>query len=418
MTVSSIFEADEFKPYRRAWDARLEELSRRHGYYDGSVYKKVRGSFGWLWPRLYGSVKPLYLPLARAVDVDAGLIPARWSFPEDAPPEWVKARDQVWAWSEWSTRGVLYVHYGAVYGLAGLKVADIRAEARIVIDPVDPTTFMLIYGGQYDQTPDMALVVEKRKDAAGDDFEYAEAITPEVIRTFKDGVLQGFDDREPEYANELGFVPFVEVKHIETGNALGECTYQKAIAMLDEVNQLASYLAETISQNADPQWAISGAEPSNLQRGEDWVWYLPAGAQVQAFVPNLDIAGVLEFIREIAKNVEKALPESAFDELRGKDQIATATLELQLMELVLKIKRTRPNYDAGMVRALRMVGRAAASMSLPEVAVLDDEMLALDNERAVLPLDEQTLMSLEMQQLALERERDMARLGAEEMPVA
>ncbi len=215
----------------------------------------------------------------------------------------------------------------------------------------------------------------------------------------------GFDGREAEYPNELGFVPFVEVRHVETGEALGECTFQKAIPLLDEVNRLASQLAEIVSRHAEPQWAVIGAEASDLVKSGDNVWFIPQGGDVRPLVAGIDITGVLAFIQEIRDQVHGALPELAFDELRKKDQIATATLELQLMELVLKIRRIRPNYDQGLVNALRLAGRAAATMGLSDVAVLDDEALALDGERAVLPMDPETAMRLEGQRLELEMQR-------------
>lgn len=410
MSISSIFERAEFKPYYGRWRTRTVELTRRKSYYDGSVYRK-QGALGWLAPRVFQKIKPLYLPLSRAVDVDAGIIPGGWALAEGAPDKWRTAMDTVFEWSEWSTDGVLFVHYGAQYGVSGLKVADLREQKRVVIKPVDPSRFMLVASGQYDSTPAMSLWVEKRADVTGETFEYAEVIEPGRVRTFRDGRPTGFDGREEEYVNELKFVPFVEARHIETGEALGECTFQRAIPLLDEVNKLASKLAEIVSRHAEPQWAVIGAEAGDLVKSGDNVWFIPQGGDVRPLVADIDITGVLAFIQEIRDQVHGALPELAFDDLRKKDQVATATLELQLMELVLKVKRTRPNYDQGLVNALRLAGRAAGTMGLGEVAALDDEALTLDAERAVLPLDPETAMRLEMQQLELEMQRAMMQGG-------
>jgi len=184
---------------------------------------------------------------------------------------------------------------------------------------------------------------------------------------------------------------------------LGECTFQKSIDLLNEVNEIASYLADIIKKNADAQWAIFGAEPSDLEHSGEVIWFFPHGADAKPLVPGIDIDGVLEFIKEIAANVTASLPELAFDDLRRKDQIATATLELQLMELVLKVKRTRPNYDRGLTQALRMAGRAAATMGLSEIAVLDDEELRFDDQREILPSDPEQLIKIQMMELELEQ---------------
>ncbi len=403
--ADSIFDLDEFKPLQAAWMARQQELAARASYYDGSVYSGTQKMLGWLFPRVGRAIKPLYLPLARAVDVDAGIIPGGWAFDEDAPEAWEQARSQVWAWSRWATSGVLYVHYGAVYGVSGLKVCDLREEKQILIVPVDPTCFMLTMAHSYNSVPAMALWIETRVGADGAEYEYAEVITPTMVRTFRNGKLFGYDQREPEYQNPNGFVPLVEVRHMEVGAKLGECTYQKAIPLLDEVNSLASQLAEIIRKNSDPQWAVMGAQGDDLKHSSDKIWFMPAGADVKILVPGIDVAGVLEFVREIRDQVFSSLPELAFDELRKKDQIATATLELQLMELVLKVKRCRPNYDDGLVQALRMAGRMAQSMEIGDLAALDEASLTFDQERPVLPLDPVTEMQLEMQALELEQAR-------------
>jgi hypothetical protein len=411
----SIFETDEFKPYAAQWAARQQELAHRQAYYDGTMYKNVRDRFmalgklsAVLGPRVYRGTKALFLMLARAVDVDAGIIPGGWAFAEDAPEAWQTASKQVFDWSDWATDGVLYVHYGAEYGVTGLKVADLREQQRVVIKPLDPCCFMLVRSGQYDKTPRLAIIVESRCDDAGEDYEYAEVIEPERVRTFKDGEPMGVDGREAEYANALGFVPVVERYHVLTGKDLGEATAQKVFPLLDEINELASYLADIIKKHAEAQWMVAGAEPGDLTKSGDNVWFVPdPNGKVQAVVAAIDIPGVLAFIEAIRKEVQDGLPELAFAELTSKDNIATATLEIQLMELVLKVKRTRPNYDHGLADALRMAGRAAKSMNLAELGVLDDEALMFDPERPVLPLDKLTELEIKSREQAIEQQEKL-----------
>lgn len=391
MSNSSIFDLDEFKPYNGAWLARVATLSRREGYYTGRVYTDLRaslGPFAPLFPKLYKGIKPLYLPLSRAVDVDAGIIPGGWTLSADAPAGADEAMKTVLAWSDWETDGVLFVHYGAQYGLTGLKVCDLRDFGRVLIKPIDPSTFMLVGGGFYSTAPaGLALIVESH--GFGDDaYEYAEVITAESIRTYRNGQPWGYDGREPEYTNDLGFIPIVEAQHKKTGNALGESTFEKTIPMLDEVNEIGSYLADIIKKHSEPQWAATGVDSGDLVKSGDNVWFAPQGADFKALVAAVDISGVLSFVQEIRDQVHGSLPELAFDELVKKGEIATATLELQLMELTLKIQRCRPNYDHALADALRMAGRASAQMGLSGLSALDDESLHFDASRPVLPQDE------------------------------
>lgn len=407
--MKSLFDTTEFRRYAAVWNARLTTLNKRKSYYDGSVYKKVQTQLGWLAPRMSGGIKPLYMPLARAVDVDAGIIPSKWEL-EDGVPENIRtARDLVFGWSRWKTDGVLYVHYGAEYGVSGLRIADLRDEKRVVVQPVQPVNFMLVRENEYSDDPTLAIWVETKTDEEGKNYEYAEVIDAKEIRTFWNGEPYRFDGRPEHYPNELSFVPFVETLHLETGDPLGECTYQKAIPMLDEVNILATDLAQVIKKHAEPQWAVIGAEPSEMKHDGDVVWFIPAGGDAKILVPDIDVEGVLKFVQEIKSAVKESLPELAFDELKNKDNIASATVELQLLELVLKINRIRPNYDEGLESALRMAGRAAATMGLSEISVLDSEALQINSERQVLPIDRETEIRIEMEELALEQERAAAR---------
>lgn len=409
---SSIFSLDEFAPYADAWTARQTELLRRRAYYDGSIYRRqggVWGLMGALGPalgmRLYRGTKALYLPLSRAVDIDAGIVPGGWSLAPDSQMHQM-AVDTLFDWSSWQRDGVLFVHYGAMYGVSALRVCDVWQQQRVIIKPNDPCCVLLVPSGQYDATPAMAIYIEARR-VSGRAVEYAEVITPGEIRTYLDGQPASISGRPTFYPNALGFVPFVEVRHIETGAALGEATFQKAMPLLDEVNELASYLADIIKKHAEPQWAIVGAEPSDMVKSGDNVWFVPQGGDAKPLVAAIDIPGVLAFVQEIRNQVFGSLPELSFDELKSKTQIATATLELQLMELVLKINRVRPNYDFGLAEAVRLAGRAGAVMGLSELAGLDDVGLRFDGARPVIPLDRASQVALEMQELALEMQRSL-----------
>ncbi len=265
---SSIFDLDEFKPFADQWGARQQEFARRESYYDGSVYTGALAGLSWMRPRAGAAIRPLYLPLSRAVNVDAGIIPGDWSLALECKGLQA-ARDQVFQWSGWQQDGVLFVHYGSLYGCSGLQISDLREQGRVIISPVSPMRFMLIGSGLYDQTPQAAIVCERRQTTAAirldtgikeGTFEYAEVITASKIRTFANGMLCPFDGRPASYWNLLGFVPLVEVKHINTGAAICDCAFEKVIPLLDQVNRLASELASVIHRFQDPQYVITGAE--------------------------------------------------------------------------------------------------------------------------------------------------------------
>ena len=413
MADGSIFDLEEFKPYKKRFENKAKELNHRRAYYDGDQYRSLLSRLKWLQYRVGKEVRPLFMPLARAVDIDAGIIPGGWLLPGETDENSgsdvlakVEARDRVFAWSNWQTKGVLYVHYGAQYGVSATKVSDLREKGRITITPVDPLNLLLIGPEPGEDDPIMSLWVETKVDSNGDEYEFAEVILPDIIRFFRSGRPYAPPGYEEENINTLEKVPYCEVRHIENGEIYGECTYKKAMLLLDELNNLATDLANSVEKHGSkPQWGVFGAEPSDLRHDEDSIWFFPVDAKAEILIPRIDFQGVLEFIREIKEGVKESLPELSFDELRSKDQIAAETLGLQLIELVLKVLRTRPNYDTGLVRQLRLAGEAAADMGLSDIAVLNDEMLILDPDRPVLPLDERTKIDLEMAHIALEQMR-------------
>ena len=410
--AKSIFDTDEFKPYASEWRERQYVFARRLSYFDGSVYADVRKNLSWLGARVGGQIRGIYQPLFRAVYLDAGIVPAGWALAESSAPL-QSAVDTVLRWSDWGKDGSLFVRFGAQYGVSGLKVIDLREKGIVMIKPVDPRTFMLARRGLYDATPRLAVIVESRSGERGERFEYAEVIENERIRTFKDGELFAFDDRKAEYVNALGFVPFVECQHLTDGGALGECTFERAIPLLDEVNAMATDLALTVHDIREPQWYVTGVEDGDVKRGDN-IWYLPdANSKAGALAVPVDVKGILDFVREMRDGVHAALPELAFDELRSKNQVATATVELQLMELFIKINLVRPQYDHAFAHALRLAGRVAVTMPtvvgvepyIKSIGALDSDRLAFDAKREVIPLDPETRARIDLVRAQTEQAR-------------
>lgn len=386
--MASIFELDEFKVHEGRWLARAQAFRVRRAYYDGSVYQSAWGALGWLRGRLGGAVRGLYLPCARAVNLDSGIVPGGWATEGAAPAQLA----EVFGWSDWSIMGPLFVHYGALYGNVVLRVSDVRGAGRVVICPVRPEHVLLVRAGLYGREAVMALCVQ-RVEVDGRSVEYAEVVEARRVRTFIEGEAAGVDGRPASYDNALGFVPFVEVRHIDGGDELGACAFQDALNLLDAVNEVATDLAEIVKKHAKPKWAVLGADESDLSN-EDDIWTFPQGSDVKVLVPGIDVTGVLKFLQDTRMQVERSIPELAFDEIISKYNLATATVELQLAELVLLIRRVRPNYDRGLEMALGMAARALAGMGVSGYGEL--AAVRFDDGRAVLPVDRRATLELEL----------------------
>lgn len=404
MATKSIFELPEYKPYESRFMGRMMRFQRLRRYYDGTVYDD---SAFKLAHRLYAETKALLSFLARAVDLDVALVPGlmgAWALEEGTPDAVVTAQKQLFTWSKWSVVGDEWMEDGATLGEAILKIVPgdklvqlqrLKPELAMVVNHVDPQT---------QQPLEMAMIVDRSAiDNTGTAYEYAEIITPGEIRTYFDGAPHGYAGQPDRYENPLGFVPVVSVQNDS------ECrpTFAKALPSLNSVNELASYLANIIGRHAEPQWAITGAEQGDLSKAGDNIWYLPSGSAVDAVLAQIDVPGTLEFIREIKGETKSNLPELAFDDLRAKDQIATETLEIQLVELHAKVWKMRRRYDSALCQAQQMAALAAAVMGIGGI----DDLLSpheLDAQRPVLPVSEMEMIRLEEARLALEMQKAAA----------
>lgn len=414
--IKSIFDLDEFKAHRQTFEARRKRFATYWSYYKAEVYSRKRfGDFQtvvgqYVGQRIADSVRPLFTPLARAVNLDVALIPGGWKLAADSQKH-EKAAKELFRQSSWTVEGDLFVKFVVAMGEAALYVVDDRITPQVYLQALRPDNYLVVPTGRYNATPKMALLISAGKDADGKATEEATVIDALGVRTFVNGKPMGIDGRPPEYANALGFVPIVECQN-DPGDGMGEPTFDDAIASLDQVNLQATHLANIIQKHVEPQWAAFGAEAGDLEKSGDLLWFFPEGSDVKAVLAAVDFQGVLAFIQEVKAEVKDSLPELALSKLVGVERVAAATIELQMAEAVFKIRRLRKPVDLAVANALRLAGRVASNMGLTDLAGLDDPMLAFDEGRPVITLDALTRLQIEqaqqtagMSQLALQREK-------------
>jgi hypothetical protein len=369
-STRSIFELPEFKAYQGRFTQRANTFGQYRRYASGKIYDDSNFK---LAHKLYAQTKSLLSFLARAVDLDIALVPGvmqPWALAEGTPTKLVDAQKTLYEWSSWDTEGDEWLEDGTTCGEAFLKIVPdevarqvrmqrLRPELCLLTKHVDPETAT---------TVDLALIIDRgMTDSEGKSYEYAEAITPTVVRTYWNGEPHGYHGNPDRYDNPLGFVPVVRVKNDS------ECrpTFAKTLPQLDSVNELASYLANVIGRHVEPQWMASGVEQSDLVKDGKNVWFAPhPDAKLQAILADIDVEGTLAFITELKQETKSNLPELAFDDLRAKDQIAAETLEIQLIELDAKIWKMRRRYDAALVDAHKMSAMAATVYGMGELATL------------------------------------------------
>lgn len=406
MGNQTVFALPEFKIYEPRYNMRMVTFTRYRQYYAGTIYND---SAFKLAHKLYAQTKALLSFLARAVDLDIALVPGvmgPWALKDGTAQAITTAQAQLYEWSEWPIVSDDWLEDGATLGECMLKI--VPGDGLVQLQRLKPELCLLVDDHpdlDSERTPDdMALIVDRSQvDDDGAQFEYAEVITPTTIRTYKNGDPFGFQSNPPQYDNPLGFIPIIASEN-DSG---ARPTFAKCLPQLNSVNELASYLADIIGRHAEPQWAISGAEEGELHKSGRNVWYLPAGAKAEALLAQIDVPGVLEFIREIKQETKSNLPELAFDDLRSKAQIATETLDIQLVELDAKIWKMRRRYDWALVKAHQTAAMAAMLLGIDGLRPL---MLphAMDYKRPVRPISPLEQIRQREAELALEMQEKLA----------
>lgn len=395
--MGSIFESGEFRTWHGAFLERQARISRYWAYYKGTVYDgavpgRLPGTV-YLNSRIASAVRPLFTPLARAVNLDVALIPAAWHLrPDvsDAEREFVK---RLFRASKWSVAGDLLVRFLVATGEAGIWVSTNTAGG--VMPTLQP-----VAGNRWLVAGDAVLLFQ-----AAMPREVVDVVTPTVWQRWEDGRVV------TEVEHGYGEVPFVACVN-ESGEGRGEPTFEDVIAALDQVNLQATHLANIIQKHVEPQWAAFGAEPADLEKSGDSVWFFPEGSDVKAVLAQVDFAGVLAFIQEIKSEVKDALPELSLTRLVGSERVAAATIELQMAESVFKIRRLRKPVDAAVDEAIELAARLARKTGVADVPDMVSADGWLDADRPVLQLDAMTRVQLEQAQIARDAQREAARQHA------
>lgn len=336
---------------------------------------------------LYRHIRSIKNPVSRLINLETAKVYgggidyshdlAGGSIPVDgADPALIAAISQVLKWSNFGQNKSDLVRTGGRYGDVFLKAIDERDKLRVRLEVLDPRKVADV---QFDSVDNItAIRIEYMKMDAGSNkpYLYTELITKEKFQTFKDGEPFAFYldfDGTPlaEWENDYGFVPVRHIKHQSaTGVRFGATSFSNSLRKIDELNDLASLVHDSIRKNVNAVWAGAGnfqlkqkgaasddnkVENPQEKRDEQPIIRFPEGTQFTPLVLPLDIEGAIHMIAEQVKEIERDMPQLTLQNIRDQGgNISGVTVRNLYGDASDALIETQGNYDAGVVAGIQM----------------------------------------------------------------
>jgi hypothetical protein len=385
--------------FRRAWSDPdqqylAQSFATRRGYYqllwahyENSIFDDLRTWAGYKSHHaLYRQTRAVYNPTRRLVDLYAGAVypgvlsedgrelpdgvPLAIPLADDTPPELRAAIAQTWAWSGWQQEMALMVRYGAALGSVLVEIADEVERQKVCYRVVWPGHVADLTLDAAGNVKAYALEYEVR-DEDGSRYTYRKETDGEAFRTFKDGKPFDYDPESglgAEWDNPYGFVPARWVRHKNVGSDFGAPAIDGSLGKIDELNSLASHLADQAHKVINAPWLFSGnVSLANVgaaaKRGatdeqgtvpgadrsdrESMLWLQgPEGTTATSLAGNLPFEEVLQMVQDIQGEIEADHPELVlWRQLREMSTLTGPAASRVMGDAAANILEAQAGYD-------------------------------------------------------------------------
>ncbi|MCK5548344.1 MAG: hypothetical protein KAI64_04975, partial [Thermoplasmata archaeon] len=172
---------------------------------------------------------------------------------------------------------------------------------------------------------------------------------------------------------DYGFVPMVQVKHIDVGLDWGWSEFHAGRPKFQELDDIASKFHDHIRKSVDPAWFMSGVSKSRVENTVKRVEQTPdqhdtapdreslpfiyatnPQARAKALLSELDIGSVLKSIEGMIDEIERDYPELHLDEDVALQTNSSRAVRVARQKTEAKVIQRRPEYDDALQRAHMM----------------------------------------------------------------
>jgi hypothetical protein len=375
-----------------SYEARLFRYVLADLYYHNKVFTELeRFRVQHLSQRgLYKYTRGLYNPVFRycklvAAKCYGGVLDwenmAGGAVPFDGLPSGaVEAIRNLWKWSNFGVTKTVYANQAVRFGDGVIKVVDDPERGKVWFEMLHPGLIRQAWVDAVGHVQRVIIEYERLDETTGRPYLYREEIDGERFATYRveaDGTAQLWAYRQDadgnpvaEWANPYGFVPLALAQAEPTGRAWGQPPYHAVLDKVDQVNDLASLLADQVRKSVNPVWYMAGVQSvkqmqeetlvadeqgqAEAERGSVPILLGPAGSQPHAMVTPLDLDAGLATVDALLREIERDLPELTLHRMRDSAPHSAPAVALVYDDVLDRLQEVRANLDAALLRAHQM----------------------------------------------------------------
>ncbi len=288
----------------------------------------------------------------------------------------IEALLKILQWSKFGQNKTLYAREASTLGDCGLWVVDDPAHERVRIEVLHPAK---IKDARFDELGNVKeCIIEYERDWADPSSGKYKTVLYRMEVNTKDyrGKFATFKDNQPfawqtdarnkpveVWDNPYGFTPLVNVNFENVGHGFGANSFYASVPKINEVNDAASLLNDSIRRQVATPWYMAGVDaPDDLdftdasgQRDDTRMVYGPAGSQPYPMTMPIDIANAAQNIQHLLSELERDMPVLALQRLREKGaEMSGVAIENAYSDASGVLKEAMGNLDDGLIRALQM----------------------------------------------------------------
>lgn len=420
MGIRSVFDSVlGYFGYARASDARMVEWRHRGGLY--TVNELLYSNRAYLAGAQGGALESIlttyfgksaadcpsgttlagaypltghFAPFKEIVDVYQNCVPGTWGAetrPADTigtgatekpvNPRLLPALDAVWRMSNLDTEKQKIQRWAANYGTVGMRVTARRGEppgaGRVAVRVDHPER---LYNFEEDAEGNVTAVCLKYNlpvnygtlDSPDYDYpEVVEIITREEFSRTVGGRQQLVD---AERTNDLGFCPYVVLRHKDNGTPYGDWAYKGIEGAVHAINWRITRQSGAIDRNERPKWfgAGGGDAPETMELGDTSMTYVKLDPDtpapfLEAIVPDLRYGDIRQYWEALIELVRRYNPEININDVRLLAGVSGESLAQVLKATEQMVLMARPLYRHALKRAMQMAVSAGVATGLWDV---------------------------------------------------